>query len=198
MRICRKCQKLIEGEGRICRACGSILDKIPNLGSPAEKSDSAAPDPSKSFPRLAAGTRSAHSHPPLGLPSGSIRAFLTLLIVAVVIVQSVRGQEIDMLWTETLMIALAHYFTSRRFVRLPPEVIDHLKKEGRLETERIRSICHSTASAPFCCCPLSDLRCTSTRSTNFSSLLPCPFWALCLRTSWAWCCGSREFEDGRT
>ena len=40
-----------------------------------------------------------------------------------------------MLWTETLMIALAHYFTSRRFVRLPPEVIDHLEKEGRLETE---------------------------------------------------------------
>jgi hypothetical protein len=31
------------------------------------------------------------SRPPLGLPSGSVRALLTLLIVAVVITQVVRG-----------------------------------------------------------------------------------------------------------
>lgn len=43
---------------------------------------------------------------PLGLPTGSIRALLTLLIVGVVIVQVVRGQEIELLWAETLMIAL--------------------------------------------------------------------------------------------
>jgi hypothetical protein len=55
--------------------------------------------------------------------------------VAVVIVQVVRGQEIDLLWAETLMIALAHYFTSRRFINLPPEVIRRLAEEGHVETE---------------------------------------------------------------
>ena len=63
------------------------------------------------------------SRPPLGLPSGSVRALLTLLIVAVVLVQVARGRDVEPLWTETLMIALAHYFTSRRFLRLTPEVI---------------------------------------------------------------------------
>jgi hypothetical protein len=73
--------------------------------------------------------------PPLGLPSGSIRALLTLLIVAVVVVQMGRGQEIELLWTETLMIVLAHYFTSRRFIRLSPEVIHRLTEEGQIEAE---------------------------------------------------------------
>jgi len=73
--------------------------------------------------------------PPLGLPTGSIRALLTLLIVAVVIVQVVRGQEIELLWAETLLIALAHYFTSRRFINLPPDVIRRLAEEGHVETE---------------------------------------------------------------
>jgi hypothetical protein len=73
--------------------------------------------------------------PPLGLPTGSVRALLTLLIVAVVVVQSVRGQEIELLWAETLMIALAHYFTTRRFLNLPPDVIRRLAKEGHVEPE---------------------------------------------------------------
>ncbi len=73
--------------------------------------------------------------PPLGLPKGSIRALLTLLIVAVVIAQLVRGREVEVLWTETLMIALAHYFASRRFITLPPEVVRRLTDEGRLELE---------------------------------------------------------------
>jgi hypothetical protein len=73
--------------------------------------------------------------PPLGLPRGSIRALLTLMIVAVVIAQLVRGREIDVLWTETLMICLAHYFASRRFIRLPPEVIKRLIDEGHIELE---------------------------------------------------------------
>lgn len=72
---------------------------------------------------------------PFGLPNGSIRALLTLLIVAVVIAQLGRGQEIEVLWTETLMIALAHYFASRRFVKLPPEVLHRLTEEGHLELE---------------------------------------------------------------
>ncbi len=73
--------------------------------------------------------------PPLGLPYGSVRALLTLLIVAVVIVQIGRGREVELLWTETLMIALAHYFTSRRFIKLPPEVIRRLTDEGQIEAE---------------------------------------------------------------
>jgi hypothetical protein len=51
----------------------------------------------------------AKTHTPLGLPIGSIRALLTLLIVAVVIVQVVRQQEVEMLWTETLMIAVRQF-----------------------------------------------------------------------------------------
>jgi hypothetical protein len=73
--------------------------------------------------------------PPLGLPSGSVRALLTLLIVAVVLVQIARGREVEPLWTETLMIALAHYFTSRRFIRLAPDAIRRLEAEGQVETE---------------------------------------------------------------
>ena len=73
--------------------------------------------------------------PPLGLPRGSIRALMTLLIVAVVIVQLVRGQEVELLWAETLMIALAHYFTSRRSLNLPPDVIRRLAAEGHVETK---------------------------------------------------------------
>ncbi len=57
------------------------------------------------------------------------------MIVAVVIAQMVRGGEIHLLWTETLMIAMAHYFASRRFIRLPPEVIKRLVDEGHIELE---------------------------------------------------------------
>ena len=71
----------------------------------------------------------------MGLPSGSVRALLTLLIVAVVLVQVARGREVEPLWTETLMIALAHYFTSRRFIRLAPEAIRRLEAEGAVEAE---------------------------------------------------------------
>ena len=79
--------------------------------------------------------RRSETRPPLGLPRGSVRALLTLLIVAVVIVQLARGHEVELLWTETLMIALAHYFTSRRFIRLSPEVIRRLTEEGQIEAE---------------------------------------------------------------
>jgi len=75
------------------------------------------------------------NRPPLGLPRGSIRAILTMMIVAVVIAQLVRGEQVELLWTETLMIALAHYFASRRFIRLPPEVITRLVAEGHIELE---------------------------------------------------------------
>ena len=45
------------------------------------------------------------------------------------------GRDVELLWTETLMIAMAHYFASRRFIRLPPEVIDRLVAEGHIELE---------------------------------------------------------------
>jgi hypothetical protein len=73
--------------------------------------------------------------PPLGLPRGSIRALLTLLIVAVVIAQVVRGQEVELLWIGTLLMALAHYFTARRPPNLSPEVIRRLAAEGQVQTE---------------------------------------------------------------
>jgi hypothetical protein len=81
-------------------------------------------------------TQMDRSRPPLGLPNGSVRALLTLLVVAVVIAQVCRQKDIESLWTETLMIALAHYFTSRRFVHLPTEVLRHLEGEGHIEVER--------------------------------------------------------------
>jgi hypothetical protein len=78
---------------------------------------------------------SSQTRPPLGLPSGSIRALLTLLIVAVVVVQLGRGKPLELLWAETLMITLAHYFTSRRFINLPPEAVRRLAEEGHVDTE---------------------------------------------------------------
>jgi hypothetical protein len=75
------------------------------------------------------------SRPPLGIPTGSVRALLTILIVTVVICQVVTGKGVEPLWAETLMIALAHYFTSRRFINLSPAVIQRLEEEGYVETE---------------------------------------------------------------
>ncbi len=73
--------------------------------------------------------------PPLGLPVGSVRAILTLLIVAIVTLNAARGKELDLIWTETLLIAMAHYFTSRRFVSLPPDALKRIQQEGILEHE---------------------------------------------------------------
>ena len=61
--------------------------------------------------------------PPLGLPTGSVRALLTLIVVAVVVTKMVFHRPPDSIWIETLLIALAHYFTSRRFVSLSPEIM---------------------------------------------------------------------------
>lgn len=74
--------------------------------------------------------------PPLGLPTGSVRASLTLIVVAVVVSRVVLGRPMDPLWIETLLIALAHYFTSRRFVSLSPTVLQRLEQEGVIEKER--------------------------------------------------------------
>lgn len=76
-----------------------------------------------------------HARPPLGLPTGSVRAILTLLILAVVVHEIVLGRLVAVIWTETLVIALAYYFTYRRFVSLPREVIIRLEREGALPRE---------------------------------------------------------------
>lgn len=122
MLTCPKCSKRSE-KGKLCRACGAILEHLPDDGlSPQQPAEPVA-------------TAVAKPHAPLGLPSGSIRALLTFLIVAVVIAQIARGEQVQMLWTETLMIALAHYFTSRRLINLSPEVIGHLTEKGHLQPE---------------------------------------------------------------
>jgi len=122
MLVCPKCAKRGHSEGKICRACGAILERIPDDGSVENRLEEPIPGATK-------------ARPPLGLPSGSIRAMLTFLIVAVVIAQIVRGQTVELLWTETLMIALAHYFTSRRLINLSPDVIARLTTEGYLQEE---------------------------------------------------------------
>ena len=77
----------------------------------------------------------------LGMPSGSIRAILTLMTVAFITIQTARGERVSLLWFESLMIVLAHYFASRRLVQLSPELRARLTKEGVLESSRTRSIC---------------------------------------------------------
>lgn len=72
---------------------------------------------------------------PLGLPSGSVRALMTLIVVAVTCCDVVTGKDIEPVWTETLMVALAYYFTSRRFLQLPPEVLQRLETDGVIPKE---------------------------------------------------------------
>lgn len=81
-------------------------------------------------------TGSPKTWPPLGMPTGSVRALLTLIIVAVVVTKMGLHRHLDPIWTETLLIALAHYFTSRRFVSLSPEVMRRLEDDGSIDRER--------------------------------------------------------------
>jgi len=83
----------------------------------AQASASAAPKPA------------AKRHP-LGLPAGSVRALLCLIVVSFLVIQTARGVRIDVVWTEALMIMLAHYFTTRRFVSLSHELRAKLEAAG--------------------------------------------------------------------
>jgi len=69
---------------------------------------------------------------PLGIPPGSIRALLTILVVGFIVWQTAENTAIGLLWSETLMIMLAHYFTSRRFVELPKDLREQLEAEARI------------------------------------------------------------------
>jgi len=71
----------------------------------------------------------------LGLPPGSIRALLTLMTVGFIVVQTARGVHVGLLWFESLMIVLAHYFAHRRFVPLSPEMREKLKAESLIEDD---------------------------------------------------------------
>jgi hypothetical protein len=67
---------------------------------------------------------------PLGMPIGSIRAILALTIVGITIHQLLTGASVGLLLSETLMIVLAHYFASRRIIKLPPDLQKRLEAEG--------------------------------------------------------------------
>jgi hypothetical protein len=71
----------------------------------------------------------------LGLPPGSIRALLTLMTVGFIVVQTARGIRVSLLWFESLMIVLAHYFAHRRFVPLSPPIREKLKCEELIEDD---------------------------------------------------------------
>jgi hypothetical protein len=71
----------------------------------------------------------------LGLPPGSIRALLTLMTVGFIVVQTGRGIRVSLLWFESLMIVLAHYFAHRRFVPLSPAMREKLKCEDLIEDD---------------------------------------------------------------
>jgi len=74
-------------------------------------------------------------HNVLGLPPGSIRALLTLMTVGYIVVQTARGIRVGLLWFESLMIVLAHYFAHRRFVPLSPAMREHLKAADLMEDD---------------------------------------------------------------
>ena len=71
----------------------------------------------------------------LGLPPGSIRALLTLMTVGFIVVQTARDIRVSLLWFESLMIVLAHYFAHRRFVPLSPVMREKLKAEDLIEDD---------------------------------------------------------------
>jgi hypothetical protein len=71
----------------------------------------------------------------LGLPPGSIRALLTLMTVGFIVVQTARDIRVSLLWFESLMIVLAHYFAHRRFVPLSPTMREKLKCEDLIEDD---------------------------------------------------------------
>jgi hypothetical protein len=82
-----------------------------------------------------AAEKPAAKRQPLGLPAGSVRALLCLIIVSFLVIQTARGVRVDVVWSEALMIALAHYFTTRRFVPLSHELRSKLEATGEIEAD---------------------------------------------------------------
>ena len=84
---------------------------------------------------LPPSTTPARIRKTLGLPPGSIRALLTMMTVGFIVVQTARGVRVGLLWSESLMIVLAHYFAHRRFVPLSPAMREQLKAADLLEDD---------------------------------------------------------------
>ncbi len=72
---------------------------------------------------------------PLSLPPGSVRALLCLVVVSFIVAQTVRGVGVAVVWHESLMIMLAHYFTTRRFVPLSKELRARLEESGEIDRD---------------------------------------------------------------
>ncbi len=88
---------------------------------------------------MSAGNDNAENpmaRPPLGLPVGSVRALVTILILAVVVVETMRNHELPALLNVTVLIAVAHYFNSRRYVRVSAETIERLERDGQIPAEK--------------------------------------------------------------
>jgi len=92
------------------------------------QSESTLPISSTQFP-------ARQNRHPLGWPGGSVRALLTIIIVLFICYQTAVGASVKLLWTETLMIVLAHYFASRRFVPISDELKRQLEQEGAIESD---------------------------------------------------------------
>jgi hypothetical protein len=86
-------------------------------------------------PLATKAAQSAKKRPPLGMPPGSVRALLCLMIVAFLVIQTARGVRVDVVWSEALMIMLAHYFTTRRFVPLSNDLRTKLEATGDIEPD---------------------------------------------------------------
>ena len=84
---------------------------------------------------LPAAPLELQQRPPLKLPNGSVRAMLTLMIVALTVGQIIREQPLSLMLGETLMVALAHYFTSRRLLNIPARLREQLETQGILTQE---------------------------------------------------------------
>jgi hypothetical protein len=74
--------------------------------------------------------------PPLGLPPGSVRALLSLMVVSMVIEETVHGHDLSVHLVEALLMVLALYFSARKIVSVPPAVLQQLEKEGQIPVER--------------------------------------------------------------
>jgi hypothetical protein len=57
------------------------------------------------------------------------------MIVAFLVTQTARGVRVDVVWSEALMITLAHYFTTRRFVPLSSDLRAKLEASGEIEPD---------------------------------------------------------------
>ncbi len=77
----------------------------------------------------------AEQRHPLNLPPGSVRALLCLIVVSYVVAQTARGIAVAVVWHESLMIMLAHYFTTRRFVPLSKELRSRLEESGEIDRD---------------------------------------------------------------